>query len=189
MAGGNETRADRAAYAVIAGLAAFLGLLNVGGGIWRTASLAVGAEPVELFAGGDLPGAVGRISTATVTSDLVGDGSRALLVTGSALGVVITAAVYVAVVVFLVMTARGTPFHRFLFPIVLAAGIAMSIGGVLAASLDGLGRMVAAGDLGEPYEMAFEIALGPWAFGFVVLVAAYVIRTGQRLQRESDGLV
>ena len=189
MAAAHETRADRTAYAVIAGLAAIVGLLTVVGGVWRTVSLAVGPEPVELFAGGDLPGAVGRISAATVTADLLGDGSRALLVTGSALGVVIAAAVSVAVVAFLVMTARGTPFHRFLFPVVLAAGIAMSIGGVLAASLDGLGRMVAAGDLGEPYEMAFEIALGPWAFGFVVLVAAYVIRTGQRLQRESDGLI
>lgn len=190
MATATETHADRAAYAVIAGMAGFLGLLTVASGIWGTVALALGAGPVELLARGDLAdGAPGRITSATVTSDLLSDGTRALLVTGSALGVLVTGAIYVAVVVFLVMTARGTPFHRFLYPVVLTAGIAMSLGGLLAGGLDGFGRMVAGGELGEPYETAFELAVGPWAFGFVVLVAAYVIRTGHRFQRETEGLV
>ena len=41
----------------------------------------------------------------------------------------------------------------------------------------------------RPYRAAFELQLGPWAFGFVVLVAAYVIRAGERLQRDTEGLV
>jgi hypothetical protein len=42
---------------------------------------------------------------------------------------------------------------------------------MIAGGLDGLGRMIAGGELGEPYRAAFELQLGPWAFGFVVLVA------------------
>lgn len=183
-------RADRLSFAVIAGMSAFLGLLTVADGIWRTVALAAGVGPVELIAGGDLPSAdVGRISAATVTSEAVGEGSRALLVTASAIDLLVMVAIFAAIVVFQVMTGRGTPFHRFVFPVVLTAGLAMTFGGMLAAGIDGLGRTMAGGDLGAPYEMAFELRFGPRTFGFVVLVVAYVLRTGQRLQRDSEGLV
>lgn len=181
--------ADRVAFGVIAGFAGILGLLAVGDGIWRTIALAVGNGPVGLLAFAPLPGNVGNITGATVTSDALGDGARALLVTASALSLAVAAVISGAVVVFLAMTARGTPFHRVLYPVVLTAGLVMSLGGILAAGFDGLGRMMAGGDLGEPYQMAFELQLGPWAFGFVVLVAAYVIRVGERLQRDTEGLV
>ncbi len=180
---------DRIAFGVIAGLAGVLGLLTVADGVWRTIALAIGDGPVDLIAFAPLPGNVGSITGATVTSDAVGDGSRALLVTASAISLLVAAAISGAVVAFLAMTARGTPFHRILFPIMLVTGSAMSFGGMLAAGLDGLGRMMAGGDLGEPYRMAFELQLGPWAFGFVVLVAAYVLRAGTRLQRDTEGLV
>jgi hypothetical protein len=180
---------DRIAFAVIAGIAGLLGLLTIADGVWRTIALGVGDGPVDLIAIAPLPGNVGSITGATVTSDALGEGSRALLVTASAISLLVTAAISGAVVVFLVMTARSTPFHRILYPVVLTTGLAMSLGGMLAAGLDGLGRMMAGGDLGEPYAIAFELQLGPWAFGFVVLVAAYVIRAGARLQRDTEGLV
>lgn len=182
-------RADRAAFAVIAGMAGFLGLLTVVDGVWRTVALASGVGPVDLIAGGDVPGNTGYISGATVVSAALSDGVRALLVAASALALLIAAAVYAAIVLFLVVTARGTPFHRSLFPVVLGTGALMAVGGVLAGGLDGLARMMAGGELGAPYETAFELHLGPWAFGFVVLAAAYVIRVGQRLQRDAEGLV
>jgi len=180
---------DRIAFGVIAGMAALLGLLAVADGIWRTIALAAGNGPVGLIAFAPLPGNVGNITGATVTSDALGEGSRALLVVASAISLLVVAAISGAVVVFLTMTARGTPFHRILYPVVLTAWLLMSLGGILASGLDGLGRMMAGGDLGEPYQMAFELQLGPWAFGFVVLVAAYVIRAGERLQRDAEGLV
>lgn len=183
------TRADRTAIAVIAAVTGLLGLLTVADGVWRTIALALGTGPVELIAGGDVPGNTGRMSSATVTSAVVGDGSRVLLVTGSAVALAVAATIYVACLVVLIMIARGTPFHRVLYTVLLVTGFSMATGGILAAGLDGLGRMMAGGDLGAPYEMAFELTLGPWAFGFVVLAAAYVVRAGQRLQRETEGLV
>ncbi|QNO37659.1 hypothetical protein H4J02_01015 [Protaetiibacter sp. SSC-01] len=181
--------ADRIAFAVIAALAALLGLIAVADGVWRTIALAAGNGPVDLIAFAPLPDNVGDITGATVASDAIGEGARALLVTASALSLVVAAVTSAAVVVFLVMTARGTPFHRVLYPVVLTAGLVMSLGGIVSAGIDGLGRMMAGGDLGEPYIPGFELNLGPWAFGFVVLAAAYVIRTGQRLQRDAEGLV
>lgn len=182
-------RADRIAFAVIAVVTAVLGLLVLADGIWRTVALAAGVGPVELFARGDVAGNVGRVTSATVTSDAIGDTSRLLLVIASTLSLIIATAISTAIVAFLVATARATPFHRLLYPVLLTTGALMAIGGILAAGLDGLGRMIAGGDLGEPYEMAFELQMGPWAFGFVVLVAAFVVRAGQRLQRDSEGLV
>lgn len=181
--------ADRVTFGVIAGFAGLLGLLAIGDGIWRTIALAAGNGPVDLLAFAPLPANVGNITGATVTSGALGEGARALLVTASALSLVVAAVISGTVVVFLAMTARGTPFHRVLYPLVLTAGLVMSLGGILAAGFDGLGRMMAGDDLGEPYQMAFELQLGPWAFGFVVLVAAYVIRVGERLQRDTEGLV
>ncbi|PZQ90390.1 MAG: hypothetical protein DI534_04025 [Leifsonia xyli] len=180
---------DRVAFSVIAAIAGLLGMLTIADGIWRTIALAVGNGPVDLIAFAPLTGNVGNITGATVTSADVGEGSRALLVAGSAVALLVAVAISVAVVLFLTMTARGTPFHRILYPVVLTSGLAMSLGGMVAGGLDGLGRMAAGGDLGEPYQMAFELQLGPWAFGFVVLVAAYVIRAGERLQRDAEGLV
>ena len=181
--------ADRVAFGVIAGLAGLLGVLAVGDGIWRTIALGVGAGPVDLIAFAPLPDNVGHITGATVTSDAIGEGARALLVTASAISLVVAAVISGVVVLFLVMTSRGTPFHRVLHPAVLTTGLVMTLGGILSAGIDGLGRMMAGGDLGEPYQMAFELSLGPWAFGFVVLAAAYVIRAGERLQRDTEGLV
>jgi hypothetical protein len=181
--------ADRAAFGVIAGLAGALGLLTLVDGVWRTVALAVGTGPVDLIAFSPLTDNVGNITGATVTSDAIDAGSRVLLVIASAVSLLVAVTISAAIVVFLAMTARGTPFHRTLYPVVLTTGLVMSFGGMIAGGLDGLGRMIAGGELGEPYRAAFELQLGPWAFGFVVLVAAYVIRAGERLQRDTEGLV
>jgi hypothetical protein len=181
--------ADRAAMAVIAALAALMGLLVAIDGIWRTIALAAGNGPVELLAFAPLPGNVGDITAATVTSGVLGEGSRVLIVTASAISLAVALAISVAVVLFLVSIARGTPFSRILFPVLLVTGTLMAVGGLLASGLDGLGHMMAGGDLGDPYQVAFELQLGPWAFGFVVLATASVIRIGSRLQRDLEGLV
>jgi hypothetical protein len=181
--------ADRAAMGVIAALAALVGLVIAADGIWRTIALAVGNGPVELLAFAPLADNVGDITRATVTSGMLDDGPRTLFVIASLVSLLVAVASCAAVVYFLVSVARGTPFPRLLFPVLLTTGALMSIGGILAAGLDGLACMMAGGDLGEPYQMAFELQLGPWAFGFVVVAAASVARVGTRLQRDTEGLV
>lgn len=180
---------DQVAFLIVSGLAGLLGLFAVIDGTWRTIALAVGDGPVELFAFTTLPDNIGDVTRAIVTSSDIDESSRTLLVASSVISLIVTLAISVAIVAFLVLTAYGRPFHRSLFPLLLTTGLLMSVGGMVAAGLDGLGRMMAGGELGEPYEAAFEFGLGPWAFGFVVLVAAYVVGVGTRLQRETDGLV
>lgn len=181
--------ADRAAMGVIAALAALMGLLVAIDGTWRTIALVLGNGPVELLTFAPLPGNVGDITAATVTSGVLGEGSRTLIVVASVISLVVAVAISAAVVLFLASIARGTPFNRVLFPVLLVTGTLMAVGGLLASGLDGLGRMMAGGELGAPYQTAFELQLGPWAFGFVVLATASVIRIGSRLQRETEGLV
>jgi hypothetical protein len=185
---------DRVAFGVIAALAALIGVVTVIDGIGRTIALAAGDGPVELLARGDLPGAAAaQITSATVTSGALTGLSTGLLVAGSAVSLVVAAAVYTAIVLFLVMTARSTPFHRFLYPVTLAAGLSMTLGGIIAAALTGFGMMEGAFSLGAapdgPFEVAFTLEPGPWAFGFVVLVIAFVLRAGHRLERDTEGLV
>lgn len=181
--------ADRVAFALIAGMAGFLGLVALVDGTWRTVALAVGDGHIELLAEAPITGNTGEFSAAIVRSDALDDTSRALLATGSGIAALVATVIGIAVVTFLVMTARGTPFHRLLYPVVLTTGLVMSLGGMIASGLEGFGRMIAGGELGDPYYSGFEVNIGPWAFGFVVLAAAYVIRAGQRLQRETEGLV
>lgn len=184
---------QRTAFAVIAGMAGVLGLILTIDGIWRTISIAVGTEGIELPARGDLPGVDARISTATVLSSDVGGSSLGFLIAGSTATLLVTAATWVTVVLFLVLAARGTPFHHLLARVALVAGTVMTFGGLAGSALSGVGRVQAADHLGAapdgPFEAAFTIAPGEWSFGVVVLVAAYVIRIGQRLQRDTEGLV
>ncbi|MGV8970576.1 MAG: hypothetical protein ACOH1J_09010 [Microbacteriaceae bacterium] len=185
---------DRVAFSVIAGLAAIIGLLTAIGGVWHTVLLVAGDGPVELFAVGELPGApFAAITSATVPSSELSQLSTSLLVAGSVISVLVTIAVFTAIVFFLVMTARSAPFHRFLFPVTLLAGFALTFGGLTSAALTGLGTMESAFHLGVapdgPFEAAFTIEPGQWAFGLVVLVAAFVLRAGQRMQRDTEGLI
>lgn len=183
------SRTDRTTIGVIAVLAALIALLVTIGGIWHTIALAAGTGPVDLLAFAPVTDNVGTVTHATVTSGVLGEGSRTLLAISSGISNLVALVIGAAVVLFLVSIARGTPFNRILFPVLLVTGGVMAVGGLLASGLDGLGRMMAGGDLGAPYEVAFELEWGPWLFGFVVIATASVIRIGSRLQRDLEGLV
>ncbi|TFC00826.1 hypothetical protein E3O42_12040 [Cryobacterium adonitolivorans] len=71
---------------------------------------------------------------------------------------------------------------------------ALLLGTVLWQGFGGLGRMIAAGELngdapGGFWPLATLVDLAPGGTGVVLLVAAAAISMGQRLQRETDGLV
>jgi hypothetical protein len=153
----------------------------------------LGTATIEILARGPLSGTEAQIASAAVESALVGDSSRAFLVAGSTLSLLVTAATYAAAVVFLALAARGTPFHLVHYRVALNAGSVMTFGGLAGAALSGVGRVQAADHLGSwpdgPFVAAFTITPGEWAFGVVVLAAAFVVRWGERLQRDTEGLV
>lgn len=128
----------------------------------------------------------------SVTASGIGAGARAALAAGAGLGTVVAVAVAGAIALFLWRLAQGRPFHRSLFGATLAAGAAMSIGGLLSGFASGFGAMQIAFELdpdGDVFVPGFTFDPAVMAAGAVVLALAFVFRAGTRLQRDTEGLV
>lgn len=186
----------------------------VGGVIWGLLATVVGTVTVIgqlvtdrftviLFADAPLPD-VASSGTATLT-----DGSfdsaevtvaglstlpRFLLTLEGSTALATTLLVSATVVYFCWSVLRRRPFTRPVFWLVALVGYALVLGTILGQGFGGLGRLIAAGELnGDPLDgfwpMATLVDLAPAGTGLVLLVAAGAIALGQRLQRETDGLI
>ncbi|UYN82834.1 MAG: hypothetical protein KIT89_08900 [Microcella sp.] len=130
----------------------------------------------------------------TLEASTLSGGAVALLLIERALSGIIATVVGAALGYTLLRIARGEAFHRSLFAVTVAVGAALSIGTILAVGLGGLGRMMAAFELnellgGERFLPGFTADPTVVLIGFAVLGLAYVFRIGERLQRETAGLV
>lgn len=192
-------RADRVTILTIlvvgmfgGGFVAGLGLIT---GIFRL--LDPGRYPIELLA--DIPVDAGDgILEARATSILVHAESlpaSALwafaisdVIGGIAIGLITASFAYV-----LWRVAQRRPFHRTTHVAALVAGCAIAFGSLLSQGIGGLGRMIAADELGPSLggvtEIGFLFEPLPIVVGFGVLALAYVFRAGERLQRDTEGLV
>lgn len=201
-------RADRTALRVIAALAL------VGAAVALVAALASALFPlfsddgltVELLLDrgasvGDHAHAAPSIRSITPESAVVAldagvlsGGATTLLLIERALSGVIIAFVSAAIGYTLLRIGRGEAFHRSLFAVTVAVGGALSIGTLIAVGLGGLGRMMAAFELNEllsgvRFLPGFTADPTVVLVGFAVLGLAYVFRIGERLQRDTKGLV
>jgi hypothetical protein len=136
----------------------------------------------------------GTFDSAEVTVAGLSTLPRFLLTLEGATMVATTLLVSATVVYFCWSVLRRRPFTKPVFWLVALVGYALILGTILGQGFGGLGRMIAAGELaGEPmngfWPLAVSIDLGPAATGLVLLVAAGAIHLGQRLQRETDGLI
>ena len=89
--------------------------------------------------------------------------------------------------------AQRKPFHSTMQVAVLVAGVAIAVGGLLHQGFTGLGTMMAADELNDSLGGVAEVGflfnpLIPLV-GFGILALAYVFRAGERIQRETEGLV
>lgn len=108
----------------------------------------------------------------------------------------VIAAVDGAIARFLFLFAAQRPFQRSLFVTTLSCGIALILGPIIATGLRGLGLMQSAFELNP---LAHDVFLAGFTIdataavipgiGFVVLALAYVFRAGERMQRDTEGLV
>lgn len=85
------------------------------------------------------------------------------------------------------------PFHRNMRTAALVAGSAIAIGGLLHQAVGGLGTMMAAGELNDSLGgvafVGFEFQPLVPLIGFGVLALAYVFQAGNRIQRDTEGLI
>lgn len=157
--------------------------------------------PVELRETSEVSILSGTTQQSVVTLSLAGlDTTTRVLV---ALQVVSLTAVVVTVLVMIARVARQSiaaePFSRSLSRLLVAAGATLAVGATLAQVLGNAAGAraheqlfsVRAGSIegGEYIPPAWAFDLWPVGVGLVLIVVAGLIRSGERLQRDTEGLV
>lgn len=198
-------RGDRAGIGLLlAGAVAAAGVV-LWSGIGRLAEqLSTGTWRGELVVGGALPAAAdrgpaallaGHYETAAVTVGVLGPLAFGLLTTGLVLFVVTAATVVVAFAYLGVRLLLEKPFRRSLTVAFSVAGVALVVGSMLGAGFDSAGSMLVIAELGSPgaagdfWPMAVRGNAAPIGIGFALLIVAHAFEHGERLSRETDGLV
>ena len=192
---------EKAVLGFIAGFAAAIGALDSVFLIGRIVALA-GAGPTELPnvpladpAPADL-GDSSAIVSATyhyvtlVVADLP-DSARAALIAATVLSSLLTVGICAAVVWLCLRVFVGRPFVRSATTGISVVAILVLLAGLGGPFLRGIANTEAVAIAG--YDglalLLFDVDLAPlgWAFALIVVAAAFEI--GQRLQRETEGLV
>ncbi|WP_130177252.1 hypothetical protein [Cryobacterium sp. SO1] len=199
-----ERRLGRVLTWLILGGALIWGLLGTGiGAAILIGQLLQDRFVVTLFADAPLPPSAsagtaqitgGTFDSAGITVTGLSALPRFLLTLEGSTTVATTLLVSATVAYFCWSVLRRRPFNRPVFWLVALVGYALLLGTVLGQGFGGLGRMIAAAELnGDAPEgfwpLATLVDLAPAGTGLVLLVAAAAISLGQRLQRETDGLV
>jgi len=90
---------------------------------------------------------------------------------------------------------RAKPFKKSLTVVFITAGAALMIGNILSIGFDSFGRVLLVSELlgdekiGGFWPMAVQADLAPIGFGLALLIVACAFEYGERLTRETDGLV
>lgn len=172
-------------------------------GNWRerifTGSLPVSPGPEYDFRAEDLRGKAavdGRFDTARVeVSGLSADTANLLFL--SSLAWTALWLIGLGALAFLVWRLlEAKPFAASLTTTVLVAGLALSGGNLSAQLHDGLALWHVASELASPrypdgwfWSLHFPVDLTSIAFGIVLLLIGLAFRHGERLQRDTEGLV
>jgi hypothetical protein len=184
---------------VVALLAIVVGIGGLAG------ELASGTRHVTLLTDRPLP-AEASTGTATIVdgdfdtarlelADLTA-GTATLLTIGGVLGVLVQASVALSFAYLAWRLLRAKPFMASLTIAFVVAGAALAVGGLVAQFVTGFGQWnvvlelgsdVAADDPFWPLVMAVDAA--PIGLGFALLIVASAFQYGERLSRETDGLV
>ncbi len=132
--------------------------------------------------------------TVSVSADAFSAGPIAQIVATSALEALIISVVAAILGITIVRIGQGRPFQRLLYRLGITAGGAMAIGGLIVELLGGGGRMAIASEINarlgdERFITGFTIDPALIAMGFAVIALATVFLLGERLQRDTEGLV
>lgn len=136
----------------------------------------------------------GVVNQADITGRGFSTDARSMLIAGNIVGSLATLAVLLTFVVIVISALRSATFSRTTMRITIAAAVTYLVGtavGVLATSI---GSWLAAAELTNnadtlgPYQLQF-VWPGTSDLGWVLLAFVVVLVMGQRLRRDTDGLV
>jgi len=198
-------RWDRIAMWLILGGSAVYALIVLVSGVGRlvhqsvsqtwTGSLIVErALPAEADAG-TATLITGSYESASVTLGGLSGWAFGLLTAALVIAVITSATVALSFVYLSWRLLRAEPFKKSLTFTFITAGIALIIGSILSLGVEALGRMIAISELlGDDkvtgfWPMAFSGDLSPIGFGLALLIVACAFEYGERLTRQTDGLV
>lgn len=183
------------AYTIVVLVTGIASLVNqVSTRTW-TGSLIVD-QPLPASADGGTAAVLhGRYESAIVTLGDLSGTAFGLLTTALVISIITTASVALAFVYLSWRLLRSEPFKKSLSVAFITAGGALLIGTLLSIGFEALGRMTVITELsGEDaldgfWPIAAQGDLAPIGFGLALLIVACAFEYGERLSRETDGLV
>jgi hypothetical protein len=196
-------RSDRFVLTLFAALAALVGIVSLVGAVPGIAGLF--SDTVTVAVSSDM--AVPTDAASGSASIVSGTFDRAVLVVsgidlgarialaGSAVATTLTtAAVAASVVALCVAILKGRPFVRSVTWLLATASITLIAGSIIGAGLDTIAMFFIAAALNpEPIDSVFPLAseydFAPLLIGLVLGVVATAFQLGQKMQRDTDGLV
>lgn len=198
-----EPRTGPATAIVIIGtaaLAALWGVVVLTIGVFGTVNFIASEnltlpQPVKVPIASSATDATARLVEGTFTSaDIVVSGAsgavRALLVSSVALDAIMHLVVAAAIVALCVGLMRGRPFRPSLRRMLMAAALALVIGGLGSSALLGFANMELAHELElEGFPMVADVSFTAALIGVVLALVVAAFELGERLQRDTDGLV
>ncbi len=183
--------------------AILVGLVTVAAGVIELVNdLAGGHVPLNLTLDTPLPAAATNCAGCTLTgtfnsADVVVKGLSgqviALVLVGAIGSLLVTLALCVLVAVLAWRLLRRGFFRRAVTNTVVAAGIVLTLGGIISKGALAVAGVKAAGEIDGsghgywPLAANFDPTL--LSFGLVLLLIATAFEYGQRLQKETEGLV
>ncbi|MFC4222573.1 hypothetical protein [Lysinibacter cavernae] len=137
----------------------------------------------------------GTLSAAQLTVSDLTPGASALLIGGQVAFLLTALSIAVAVAVLCWGNLKGKPFTRGASRSFALLGAALLIGSLLSQALTGFGGWLVAeqlngvGESNQYWPLSLNISALPIVAGFVVMVIALSFEVGERMQRDTDGLV
>jgi hypothetical protein len=148
-------------------------------------SVDIATEP-----GGSIQLIEGTFRTADITVAGVTAGVRALLASSILLDALTHLAVVFGVIMLCVALVRGRPFMPAMVRTLIGIALALVIGGMLGSGLLGFANMEIAHALNRPdFPMVAELDFTTAFFGIVLALVVSAFKIGERLQRDTDGLI
>ena len=183
------------ALSVVAGAGGLIALVWGGVGVasWFGASapaVPLAADQPILGPDGEL---IGAFTGASVVIPNLSTGVRTLFAAGFGVAAFSVAATFLVVSGLFWLLARGGHFHGALTLAASLLGAVLAFGSVIEAGVLGFGSFIAAGQLGAhaPKEIfgSTTLNIGQLVAGLGLLALAYLLSRGEKLERDTVGLI
>ncbi len=199
----NNNRGDRVIAWVILGGAAIVGLATLVQGIYTITSELIGNRfAITLAADLQVPQPTdpgmakiveGAFTEASVTVSNLTGAPVGLLIAGHTATILTSVIIATAVILLCKGVVSGTPFTRPISISIIAVSATLMVGSLLSQAFYGFAGVFAGEQISQSSDFwaAFSISFDgtPIMAGFVIAIVAFAFELGNRMQRDTEGLI